>query len=133
LYNSVPTSKKELDIIRADIASILGDSVSSIDISVTTISKCVRKLKAGKRDGGHGFDSDHLINGSVKLFHMISFLFNAMIVHGHTANELLHSTIISIPKNLRSSLCSSDNYRGIALCCSLCKLLDLIILDLYDN
>ncbi len=46
---------------------------------------------------------------------------------------MLHSTIISIPKNLRSSLCSSDNYRGIALCCSLCKLLDLIILDLYGN
>ena len=133
LYNSVPTSKKELDIIRADIASVLGNSICNVDISVTIISKCVRKLKAGKRDGGHGFDSDHLINGSVKLFHMIRFLFNAMIVHGYTANELLHSTIISIPKNLRSSLCSSDNYRGIALCCSLCKLLDLIILDMYGN
>ena len=37
LYNSVPTILEELDTIRADINS-----------------KCVRKLKAGKRDGGHG-------------------------------------------------------------------------------
>jgi hypothetical protein len=60
-------------------------------------------------------------------------LFNCMISHGHTANDLLYSTIVSIPKNLRSSLCSSDNYRGIALCCSICKLLDLVVLDRFGK
>ena len=124
---------KKLDTIRGDITSILGDSLFNIDICVTTISKCARKWKAGKHDGGHGFDSDHPINGSNKLFLMIRCLINAMIVHGYISNELLHSTIISIPKNLRSSLCSSDNYRGITLCWSLCKLLDIKILDKYDS
>ena len=81
---------KELDKIRAGITSVLGDSLCNIDISGTTISKCVLKLKAGKRDGGHGFDSDNLINGSNKLFPMIRFLFNAMIVHGYSANDKVH-------------------------------------------
>ena len=107
-YNSVPISLKELDIIRADITSILGDLLCNIEISMTTISKFVRKIKSGKRNGGHGLGLDHLINGSNKVFHVMHFLFNAMIVHGYTANELLHTTIISISTNLHSSLCSSD-------------------------
>jgi len=56
-----------------------------------------------------------------------------MLVHGHSANDLLYSTIVSIPKNLRASLCSSDNYRGIALCCSLCKVLDMVIIDQFHE
>ena len=130
---SITSSLKEIDTVRADITSVLGNSLCNIDISVTTISKCVRKFKTGKRHGGHGFDSHRLINGSKKLFHMICFLFSAVIVHGYTAKELLHSTIISIPKNVLSSLCCSDNYRGIALCCSLCKLLDMTTLDMYGS
>ena len=107
LYNSVPTSNTELDEVRSLIMSDINDRNDTIDFSVQVIAKCVGKLKAGKRDGGQGFDSDHLINGSRKLFHMLRLLFNAMIVHGYTAKDLLHSTIVSIPKNMRSSLCSS--------------------------
>jgi len=66
LYNCLPATWKELDTIRVDITSVLWDSLCNIDISVTTMSKCVRKLKEGKRDGRLGFDSDHLINGSNK-------------------------------------------------------------------
>jgi len=46
---------------------------------------------------------------------------------------ICYSTIVSIPKILRASLCSSDNYRGIVLCCSICKLLDLVILDQFGK
>ena len=56
-----------------------------------------------------------------------------MIVHSDTANKLLHSTIISSPNNLYSSLRSSDNNCGIGLCCSMCKWLDTIISYLYGN
>ncbi len=97
------------------------------------IYTCVSKLKAGKSDGDQGFDSDHLLSGTRKLYYMFSLLFNCMSVHGHTANDLLYSNIVSIPKNLRASLSSSDNYRDIALCCSLCKVLDLVILEQYGQ
>ena len=45
----------------------------------------------------------------------LSLLFNYMIVYGHTPRDLLASTIISIPNDMRASLCNSDNYRGISL------------------
>ena len=76
-----------------------------------------KKLKCGKSDGNLGFDSDHLLNGTQKLVMMLGFLIDMMLMHGHTASDLLHATIISIPKNMRSSLCFSDDYSSI------CKLI----------
>jgi len=131
LYNYVTTSKKVL--VRDDIASVLGESFCNINISVTTISKCVPELKAEKRHCVYSFDLDYPINEFDTLFRMIRFLFNAMTAYSYTGNKLLHLTIISIPNNLHSSLCACDDYRSIALCCSLCKLLDTLILDLYTE
>jgi len=134
LLTSVPTDKKEMN----DMCSTINKGLNSNDIdrvhlSVDVVAKCILKLKSGKSDGGQGFDSDHLLNGTPKLYRILCILFNCMVIHGHTANDLLYSTIISIPKNLRASLCSSDNYRGIALCSSICKVLDLVILDRFST
>ncbi len=132
LYNSVPTSDDELDdITRLINNGVVNESYDNIKFSVDVITKCIRRIKSGKSDGNMGFDSDHLLNGTSKLCYMISVLFNVMIMHGHSAQDLLYSTIVSIPKNKRASLCCSDNYRGIALCCSICKVLDMAILDQF--
>ena len=67
----------------------------------------------------------------VKIFlYIISLLFRTMIVMVITH---LLSTIISIPKDLKGSLSKSDNYRGISLVTSICKLFDYIIIILYDK
>ena len=56
-----------------------------------------------------------------------------MIVHGHTPKDLLASTIISIPKDMRASLCKSDHYRGISLFNAICKVFDYVIMHLCDE
>ena len=48
------------------------------------IRQCVSRLKSGKGDGDIGFISDHIINGSQRLFNILSLLFNSMLVHGYT-------------------------------------------------
>ena len=53
-------------------------------------------------------------------------MFNA---HGFNPEDLLLSTNISIPKNNRGSMNSSDNYRCI-LSNSICKLYDYVFIDL---
>ena len=55
-----------------------------------------------------------------------------MIVHGYNPSDLLLLTIMSIPKDLKGSLAKSDNYRGISLIISICKLFDYVIIDVYD-
>jgi hypothetical protein len=51
-----------------------------------------------------------------------------MIVHGVSPTDLLVGTIIPIPKNKRSNINNSDNFRGICLQNAICKLIDLVIL-----
>ena len=84
----------------------------SFDTRITPdiVRFCVGKLKAHKYDGKYGFKSDHLINGTNKMFTVWSIMFNAMLTHGFNPDDLLRSTIISIPKDSRGSMCSSDNY-----------------------
>ena len=55
----------------------------------------------------------------------------SMFIHGYTPNGLLESVLISIPKDARGDLYSSDNYRGIALCSALCKVIDVIVIERY--
>ena len=75
----------------------------SFDTRITPdiVRFCMGKLKPHKDDGKYGFKSDHLINGTNKLFTVLSIMFNAMLTHGFDPDDLLRSTIISIPKDSR--------------------------------
>ena len=93
------------------------------------MKNAVKLLKSGKSDDNRVLYSDHLINGGNTLCMFISLLFNCMLCHGHTPPALLSSTFVSIPKNPKGSLCDSTNYRSIAFCSSICKLLDCIVIN----
>ncbi len=60
-------------------------------------------------------------------------LINCMLIHGDNGEDLLTSVIASIPKNFQSSLNTSDNYGGISLCCSQCKVIDYVFTDKYSK
>ena len=81
-----------------------------IELTLILFNDVFKILKPHKDDGKYGFKSDHLINGSNKLFIMLSIMFNAMLTHGFNPEDLLLSTIISIPKDNRGSMNFSDNY-----------------------
>ena len=116
MYNSVATNDSELietqDVINRGISY---DEFNRFRITPFIIGQYIIQLKTGKDDGSEGFNFYHLINGGHRLHVFLSLLFNCKIVHGHTPKDLLAFTIISIPKDMRVSLCKSDNYRGISL------------------
>ena len=64
---------------------------------------------------------------------MLSLLFSAMLVHGHTAKDMLSSFLVSIPKDTKGSMCDSAIHRGIALCSTLCKIFDNVVLNEYRH
>ena len=49
-------------------------------------------------------------------------------MYGHNLRELLFSSNISIPKDMKSSLSDSNNYRGISLYSASCKVYDHAII-----
>ena len=115
------------------VDSLFPNHYEQVQIHQSVIYKCVNKLKSNKSDGNLGVDSDHLLNSTPKVVAMLSLLFNVMITHDHNEKDLLFSNIISIPKHMRSSLCSSSNYRGISLCSSICKVLDMAIMEQFGK
>ena len=135
IYNSVSYSSVELNEIRNTIEKRIKDNILSPDniLSATLctedINTALQSLKAGKSDGNLGIYSDHIIHGTDLLYKYISMLFNAMLIHGYTPDQMCMGTIIPIVKNKRKSTNDSDNFRGICLQSSLCKLLDILILS----
>ena len=134
LYSSVPTCQDEIDEINNEMFNELkGSHTEDVCINVSDVCKAIAKLNSNKRDGTKGTDSNHFINCSHKMKVLFTLMINSMLRHGFTPNDLLESVIISIPKDVRGNLCVDDNYRGIALCSALCKVIDLIIIDKYSD
>ena len=130
LYQSVPTQANEMSELSDLIADRLAnETVEQLFFTFHDVDKAVKRLKKGKSDDQHMLYSDHLINGGEALSAFLSMLFNCMLCHGHTPLGLLSSAFISIPKNPKASMSDSANYRSIALCSSINKLLDLLVID----
>ena len=70
------------------------------------------------------------INGLNKLLILLSKMFNAMLTHGFNPDDVLLSIIISILKDNRGLVNSSDKCRGISHVNSNCKLYDFVFIDL---
>ena len=64
---------------------------------------------------------------------ILSILMSSMLVHGYNATDLLSSTSISIPKDVRGDMSRRDKYRGIALCNCICKFFDIILMKKYSD
>ena len=130
LYNSVPSDADQLRRISQTIESEMNKvPKDAFFISLGDVEGALKKLKPMKGDGDAGFSSSHLLYSSMLYRSQVAALFTAMTVHGHQPSALLNASIISIPKDFCKSLSDSSNYRGIALCCSIAKLLDLIFLE----
>ena len=139
LYNSVCSNndvlKELLTVNNTDIESLCSHPIDEVHslvqnhthcITVPHVQVAIKKLKAAKSDCTDHLVSDHFINGTDRLFTLISLLFTCMLSHGVSPLGLLCSTMVPVPKDKRGS--KSDNYRAIAISSILGKLFDSIII-----
>lgn len=134
VFSSSPTSQSEKDDVISQIQDKIDNDVTSMSvITVSDVLKAIRSLNANKSDGMRGTSSDHIILASHRFFVVFNTLVNAMLVHGHSSEDLLISILVSIPKDSRASMVNSDNYRGIALSSALGKIIDYILLEKYED
>ncbi len=131
LFNSVGYDESVMNTIKARISKRVKESncIDSCVISVKDLVDVIKCIDKGKSDGNLGLFSDHILQGSDRLYEYLSLLYNAMVIHGCSPSDMLVGTMIPIPKNRRLNISSSDNFRGICLQSVLCKILDLIILS----
>ena len=128
------TSEDDLRLLRETFSvKLLLANTTSLDLVTPDLIKRISKLKSGKGDGNESFTSDHLINSCSRLHSVLALLFRSIIYHGHYPDNLLKSTIISIPKDAKASLSNVDNYRGFSLSNSINKVFDYMIIELHQN
>ena len=134
IFSSSPTSIYEKECVMSQIQNRIDNEVPSMTkITESDVLRAIKSLNNNKSDGMRGSSSDHIIHASHRFFTILTMLVNTMLVHGHSSDDLLVSILVSIPKDSRASLVSSDNYRGIALSSSLGKIIDYILLEKYED
>jgi hypothetical protein len=134
LYNSCTYPEHFFDDLMNDISKDIKMSQSSINdchVRRCDIIHAVRKIKSDKADGVFDLVSDNLKYAPDELNDHLSRLYSSCLLHGFIPITLLLSTIIPIPKDRLGDLTTSNNYRGIALCALLFKILEYVILELH--
>ena len=137
LFQSIPTDANDLQsiYIYRDIRSgVEYDDKCYSSITVGDVIDGLKSIKHGKQDGNYGLNNVRPPDNSSNNFKIVlSMVMSSMMVHGYNANDLLTSTVISIPKNTRGDMSQSDNYRGISMFNCICKLFDVIVMKKCDK
>ena len=134
LYNSV-NERSKLESIYAAVDNQVsnGDDSEVSKITTDVVKKAVSHLKKNKTDPILKSTSHSLANGPAILFEHFATVFRSLVTHGHVTELLLLSTLVPIIKDKMGNLCSSDNYRSIAISSLILKIFDWVIILLYGD
>ena len=134
MYNSVPSDDSLKDLSDTINNEISEDDLVIVDmIDSDLIKEAINKMKIGKSDCKYNFGSDAFVNASDVLSSSISFLFKTFLIHGFIPIFLLMCSLIPLVKDKLGEISNSDNYRAIAISSLLLKILDWVILILFNE
>ena len=134
LYNSVDDYEGLIKV--ADILDSKIDSESNREVLKVTpalVNEAVKHIKPGKSDPVYDFSSDCLKSAPVELFSHLSSIIKSFLIHGHVSTVLLLSTLVPIIKDKFGNVCSSKNYRSIAISSLFLKIFDWVVILLYGD
>ena len=134
LYNSVD-EKSKLESLYAVIDSQIsdGDKSEVFKITAEVVKEAVSHLKKNKTDPIFRSTSDCLSNAPPIFFEHLAIVFRSWLIHGHATELLLISTLVPIIKDKMGNLCSSDNYRSIAISSLILKIFDWVLIGLCGD
>ena len=131
LFNSVPSDTSHVyDFLNE---AVRRDDAGDYDITTGIIDKAISRLKSEKNDGDKGLWLNLVIHSTPEWRYLLSYVISSMFIHGHYPDELLLSTISSLPKDRYGDVCDSRKYRGISLSSCITKIIDLVILLKYPH
>ena len=134
LYNSVE-DKEDVKVLYDKNEDKI-DGTSLIDVEKVTpklVKEAISHLNNGKSDPVFSFTSDCLKNSPDELFDKLSIIIRSFLIHGHVSQILLLATLVPLIKDKTGEVCSSSNYRSIAISSLILKIIDWIILLLFGS
>ncbi len=97
------------------------------------ISEAIKYLKSGISDGDKGLASSHLLMNYEEVNVQLGKLITAINTHGYQPRDVLVGPIATIPKDSNGNICSGKKYKGITLCSSIAKVIDIVMLIMYSH
>ena len=105
-----------------------------IEVSHDDITSGIEGLANNKSCGLDGVSAEHLKHSSNRIVPMLAMCFTGLFIHGMLPPSMISVVLVPIVKDKRASVCSTSNYRPIALASIMSKLLEKIILNrISDN
>ena len=134
LFNSVD-EKASLDQLYNHINANIDDQSLTEILKITPkiVYDATQHLKKSKNDPTFRFNSDCLTNAPPILFEQLALIFQFYLFHGHMTDVLLLSTLVPLVKDKLGNLCSSDNYRSIAISSLILKIFDWVMILLFGE
>ena len=121
--------------VAEDIENKIDDkSIDEVErVTPELVKEAIKHIKPNKSDPVCDFSSDCLKNAPGSLFTHLASIIKSFLVHSHVSLVLLLATLVPIIKDKRGSICSSKNYRSIAISSLFLKIVDWIIILLHGE
>ena len=97
------------------------------------VKEAVKHIKSDKSDPVYDFTSDCIKKAPNVLYSHLSDIIKSFLIHSHVSLILLLATLVPIIKDKLGNICSSKNYRSIAISSLFLKIVDWIIIILYGD
>lgn len=132
LLNSVNNPDHSIQL-ETKLATLELISSPTIVFSADDFTKYRRKLKGRKATGMDGISPEHLKLASVKLDVHYALLYNALLMHSFLPDSFMPVRIVPIVKCATGDICSSKNYRPVAIATTNSKVFEMAILDKVNS
>ena len=112
------------------------NSKSITDVEKVTpdiVKEAVSRLNNSKTDPVFSFTSDFLKNSPDIMFEYLSVIIKSFLLHAHASSVLLLATLVPIIKDKMGDICSSKNYRSIAISSLILKVIDWVVIILFGE
>jgi hypothetical protein len=109
------------------------DNVNFEHITPSEIKVAIKRLKKGTSAGSDNLTSEHFIHAHDNVCVLLSLLFNSMLCHNYIPLKFMDTVIIPILKDSKGDITDCNNYRPIAITCTMSKILESVILLKYHD
>ena len=134
LYNSVNDEHCMLELLDTVNKKITHTDIKEVNkITPSIINEAVSHIKPEKCDPIFEFTSDCIKNAPPIFYEYLAALFRCFLMHGHISTMLLLATLVPIVKDKVGDICSSSNYRSIAISSLILKIFDWVVITLYGD
>ncbi len=119
--------------VKSDDFNIGNVSFNNEVIKAEEVTSAIGKLVLNKSCGPDQITAEHLKFASHRLVVLLALCFTGMLIHGTLPSSMLSVLLVPVIKYKTGKISSIENYRPIALASVMSKVLEIILLDRFQQ